>query len=161
MFESIGKCDYLGNIPLWIVAAVSFLTFIIAWWNGVLGRHNKPYLVINQNLTLWEHDCEVDLCVDAIITNPSKVAVKFNEVWFGVSENEAEAPFCVREGPISLSPGEKITLQWRHEDVDEGLLVSYVRVAEQKPMLKINKPTYWQDGRYMVSNKRDQKGREL
>ena len=160
MVEFIGNIDF-GNVPLWAVAVLSATTLVIAWWNGVLGRHNKPYLAIDQKLTLWEHDGKVDLCVDATITNPSKVAVKFNEVWFGVSENEAEAPFYVKEWPISLSPGEKITLQSRHEDVDEGLLVSYVRVPEQNPVLKINKPTYWQDGQYIVSNKRDQKGREL
>ena len=160
MFEFISNIDF-GNVPLWAVVVLSATTLAIAWWNGVLGRHTKPYLIINQKLTLWEHNGKVDLCVDAIITNPSKVAVKFNEVWFGVSKNEAEAPFYIKEWPISLSPGEKFTLQSRHEDVDEGLLVSYVRVPEQKPMLKINKPTYWQDARYVVSNKREQKESQL
>ena len=45
MVEFIGNIDF-GNVPLWAVAVLSATTLVIAWWNGVLGRHNKPYLAI-------------------------------------------------------------------------------------------------------------------
>lgn len=146
-----------GNVPLWVVASTATATLIMVWRGGILGRDNKPFLAIDQRLVLYRHNGTIDLCVDAIITNISKVAVDFNEVQYGVSENNKDACFTSRCLPVSLSPGEKFTSQEWHKNVSEGMLVSYVRVPEQKPRLKIDEPTYWQDARFIEATKPDAK----